>query len=238
PRGPRRRRRAEPRSADQAEGTDDGVVEARPEVADPGLRAPEDGAIGTEGDGQPAREVDPQAHAGEAEMADGARREPADEAARRRALHRIGGVAGVEAQGPRALRGGHVALEGTGPAGGRSDPAGARQLVEDRLAEPGDVAGRAEEPGVTGDAVHHPGVVVVDLAGRGRPGRKGPEPLLPRCRLPRPRPAGGRDVAPRWGPGRGGAASLHRPATRALAPGNGCSHRRQPPEPGAEGERT
>src|SRR5438093_1354713 len=63
PRGPRRRRRAEPRSADQAEGTDDGVVEARPEVADPGLRAPEDGAIGTEGDGQPAREVDPQAHA-------------------------------------------------------------------------------------------------------------------------------------------------------------------------------
>src|SRR5206468_528579 len=130
PRGPRRRRRAEPRSADQAEGTDDGVVEARPEVADPGLCAPEGGAIGAEGDGQPAREIDPQAHAGEAEMADGARRDTADEAARRRALHRIGRVAGVEAEGSRAPRGGHVALERAGPESARGDPAGARELVE------------------------------------------------------------------------------------------------------------
>src|SRR5438552_3099407 len=162
----------------------------RPSASDtgaPGVTAsPPDDPIGPIGQGPPRSRSVPR----------GPRR-------RRRALDGIGGVAGVEAEGPSAPGGGHVALKGTGPEGGRSDPAGARQLVEDRLAEPGDVAGRAEEPGVAGDAVHHPGVVVVDLAGRGRPGRKGPEPLLPRCRLPRPRPAGGRDVAPRWGPGRG-----------------------------------
>jgi hypothetical protein len=79
----------------------------------------------------------------------------------------------------------------------RSQPPCPGELIEDPLPEPRDLRRRAEQSGVPGDPVHHPGVVVVDLAGaRGLAGERLPPVLLTGRRRTRPERAGGREPVP------------------------------------------
>src|SRR5262245_40583739 len=151
------------------------VVEARPERADPRVVPPGGGAVGAEGDYDLAAQVDPQAGAGEAEMAHGAGRRLAEPAAGRGLGPRVARPAGVEAEGPRPAGRPGIPLERAGPERGRRQPGPPADLLQHRLAEGGDVAGGAEQPGMAGHAVHRPRVVVVDLArARGPSLERGP----------------------------------------------------------------
>ena len=84
----------------------------------------------------------------------------------------------------------------------RREPPAPRELVEHGLAEAGHVVRGAEEPGVAGDPVHHPGVVVVDLAGP-REARPAGRPTAP----PGPGPARAGACASRWAPAPGRPAA-------------------------------
>src|SRR5262247_1154633 len=78
------------------------VVEARAEGADLRVAPPEGGAVGAEGDDDLAGQVDPQAGAGEAQVAHGTGRRLAEPAAGRGFGPRVARPAGVEAEGARA----------------------------------------------------------------------------------------------------------------------------------------
>ena len=63
----------------------------------------------------------------------------------------------------------------------RSEDSIAREIVQDHLSERGDVRDGAEQARMPGDAIHGPGVVIVDLAWDRRMRCEGlPEPLRPR----------------------------------------------------------
>ncbi|EAU67349.1 prephenate dehydrogenase [Stigmatella aurantiaca DW4/3-1] len=170
------------------------VVEDGAEVADTGLLAPMGHPVGDERHHQGTAQVHPEAGPGEAQVPHGAWRGVANEVARAGVLQR----GGVEAHGPRAagherIRGERAVPQGPGREGGI-----ARAPLQHRLPEAGHVHRGAKEPRVPAHTVHHPGIVVVHLAGRAGPARHVcPQALLTGSGLPGTGGAGGSGLAVR-----------------------------------------